>query len=104
MGQLDRVRTLLNLSTREDDNLINEYLEQAKFDILNRRYPFEIPTKEDGSFVDLEPKYLTLQVELAIIKYNMQGVEGQTEHSENGIRRVYSNKLLSSVVPLCKSI
>lgn len=104
MEQLDRVKRQLHISCRDEDDLIKDYLEQAKFDILNRRYPFGIPLKEDGSVIDLELRYHTLQVELAIIKYNMQGVEGQSEHTENGIKRVYANTLLSSVVPLCKSI
>lgn len=104
MEQLERVKLQLHISCRDEDDLIKEFLEQAKFDILNRRYPFGIPLKDDGTTIDLENRYLSLQVELAIIKYNMQGVEGQSEHSENGIKRVYSNRLLSAVVPLCKSI
>lgn len=93
MSQLERVKVRLKITGNSEDILIQEFLDSAKSDIMNRRYPYGTTETE------LESQYLTLQVELAIIKYNMMGVEGQATHSENGISRTYSNKLMDAVVP-----
>lgn len=100
MGQLDRVKIRLNIPSAvvTKDALLEELLESVKQDILNRRYPFGT----DNTV--LEPQYLTLQVDLAVIKYNMLGVEGQDSHSENGIVRHYQNTLLNAVVPFVKAL
>jgi len=98
MSQLENVKLILGIGQIDtsQDALIDYYLDVAKQDILNVRYPFGTDS------VSLESRYLPLQVELAVIKYSMRGVEGQTEHEENGIRRKYNNILLSSVVPFVK--
>lgn len=98
MSQLENVKLIIGIGQIDtsQDALIDYYLEVAKQDILNIRYPF------GADSVNLESRYLPLQVELAVIKYSMRGVEGQTEHEENGIRRKYNSVLLSSVVPFVK--
>lgn len=97
-SQLERVKIHLGIADADitKDDLLEELLDSSKADILNRRYPFGYTSNT------LEPRYFTLQVELAVIKYNMLGAEGQTAHSENGIQRTYNNKLLEQVVPLAK--
>jgi hypothetical protein len=90
----------LKLRIPENDNELElvDVLESAKAVILSRRYPFgEQPT-------ELEPKYLDLQVRIAVEMYNKRGVEGQTSHSENGVSRNYSSasvskELLSEITP-----
>ena len=101
MTQLNRVKIRLGILEADTtkDALLEEYLVSAEADIMNKRYPFGIP--EDTV---LETQYYNIQVELAIIKYNQQGVEGQTGHSENGIDRSYGNTLLDKVVPFCKAL
>jgi hypothetical protein len=96
-NQLERVKIRLGIPDADisKDDLLDEFLESAKQDILLRRYPF-------GGNTILEPQYINLQVDLAVIRYNMQGVEGQASHSENGINRQYDNKLLSQIIPLAK--
>lgn len=104
MTQLERLKIRLSSEFPDtcdssQNTLLQELLESARLDILSRRFPYgyEWTTK-------LEPQYYNLQVELAIIKYNMQGVEGQSSHEESGISRVYKNTLLSQVIPKAKSI
>jgi hypothetical protein len=114
MTQLQRVKIRLGILTADTtkDDLIEEYLLSAEADIMNKRFPFgltKIVIDEDtGEETEvqrtLELQYYNLQVELAVVKYNEQGVEGQTDHSENGINRSYGNKLLDQVVPFCKAL
>lgn len=102
MEQLEKLRKILGIENTDEDALLIEYLNIAKVDILNKRYPMGYPKDP----IELEPRYLTLQVDLAVVRYNMRGVEGQTQHSENGIGRHYTpyENLLRSVVPLAKCL
>lgn len=56
----------------------------------------------------VEPKYLNLQVAIAVEKFNKRGAEGQIGHSENGINRSYSTSdispdLLGRITPIVKT-
>ena len=68
--------------------------------ILNKLYPF------DWDKQDLPTKYDQLQIELAIVLYNMKGVEGQSAHSENGVSRTYRSEgeILGEVIPMAGSV
>lgn len=63
---------------------------------------------DDGR--DVEPRYRGLQVELAVAAYNKRGAEGQSSHTEIGIRRVYGNsdiypkELLRRVTPRIRGV
>ncbi len=98
MSQLENIRLILGIGVTDitQNNLLSYILETTKQDILNRRFPFGTDNLE------LEPQYLPLQVELAVIKYNMRGVEGQSSHEENGISRAYHNTLINAVIPFGK--
>lgn len=97
MLQIDR----LKIRTKEtDEPLLNELLETAKNVILARRFPFGAQPTE------LEPRYLDLQVRIALDIYNKQGAEGEKSHTENGVTRTYgaenvSTDLLGEIVPMC---
>jgi hypothetical protein len=99
MAQLDRLKTMLQISGNGEDGLLQELLESAKYAILSRRYPFGgIPDEFDNRYSDL-------QVRIAMHLYNKIGIEGQTGHSENGISRSFEEgdipeSLLGQVVPL----
>ena len=73
-------------------------LDTAAAAINARRYPFEdFP-------VELESRYLDLQLRIAADLWAKSGAEGETAHSENGISRTWSNawiseELLSEVTP-----
>ena len=87
MTQLERLK--LRIPENNNDLELEDVLESAQAIILSRRYPFgEQPT-------ELEPKFLDLQIRIAVEMYNKRGVEGQTSHSENGVSRGYSSASVS---------
>lgn len=96
MKQLSKLKHRLNIVSNEKDELLNDFLDSAKNEIMARRYPF-------GDFPEgLDIRYASLQLEIAIVMYNKQGAEGQTSHSENGVNRSYEDYgyLLKDVTPL----
>ena len=87
MTQLERLK--IRIPENKNDIELEDILESAKAVILSRRFPFgEQPT-------ELEPKYMDLQIRIAVEMYNKRGVEGQTSHSENGVSRSYSSASVS---------
>lgn len=87
MTQLERLK--IRIPEEVNDVELEDILESAKAVILSRRFPFgEQPT-------ELEPKYMDLQIRIAVEMYNKRGVEGQTSHSENGVSRSYSSASVS---------
>jgi hypothetical protein len=87
MTQLERLK--LRIPENKNDLELEDVLESAKAVILSRRYPFGTQPTE------LEPKYMDLQIRIAVEMYNKRGVEGQTSHSENGVSRSYSSASVS---------
>ena len=103
--QLERLKIQLEIKDNEQDALLLDLLESAKFAILSRRYPFDdFPMNDTGELI-LEPRYYDLQVRIAVHLYNKMGAEGQIAHSENGISRTWESgdipeSLLNQVTPL----
>ena len=64
-----------------DSNLLSIYLRQATQKILNHRFPF------GTTLVDVEPRFEQDLLELTIVLFNQRGAEGQSIHSENGVKR-----------------
>ena len=98
--QLMKLRNRLKLTSNNEDELLKDFLDTAKDEIMARRYPF-------GDFPDgLDIRYANLQIEIAMVMYNKQGAEGQKGHSENGVSRSYEDYgyLLADVVPLVGGI
>lgn len=80
MSQLEKLKLKLgySLTDTSEDDLLQMYLDDANDYISSQTHLDAIPTA-----------LLTTQVELAIIYYNKQGIEGQTAHSEGGISRSF---------------
>lgn len=78
LAQLDQLKLKLDISDADKDALLQEYLDDAQEFILDTTHLDAVPEK-----------LLRTQVELAIIYYNKQGIEGQTAHSEGGISRTF---------------
>lgn len=96
MTQLAKLKSRIpEITDTSKDALLNGLLDDAKSAILSRRYPF------DTTVTELPIQYSSLQVRLALVYYNKMGAEGQSEHSENGIKRSYhdDDTLLKDVVP-----
>ena len=99
MNQLQLLKKLIgvDLLNEASDDLLNFYLDNAKDIICEIRNSDEVETK-----------YLTTQVKIAVEVYNKQGAEGQLQHSENGINRIYekgdiSSSLLGQITPMIRT-
>ena len=84
-------------NVQESDEVLDFYLENAKDIICDLRDSNEV-----------EAKYLTVQVKMAIELYNKRGAEGEIAHSENGINRSYekadiSDSLMNQITPMVKT-
>ena len=84
----------------EDYDVLFTYLELAGNAIISRAYPYDSGDVER----EVPQKYQHLQIEIALYMLNKRGAEGQTEHSENNIRRSYGSAdipddMLSRIVP-----
>lgn len=82
MTQLEKLKLKLgmNIPDTSKDDVLQVYLDDASEYILSQTHLETIPTT-----------LLSTQVELAIIYYNKQGIEGQTAHSEGGISRSFED-------------
>lgn len=83
--------------------LIDVYLNDAKWAILRRLYPFGLPDN-----ADVPPIYEMLQCKLAARYILKRGAEGEAIHIENGIHRDYDTvndeDLLMEVTPYAKVV
>ena len=98
--QLDKLKIRLSIKGQEENDLLRDFLDSAKHEILARRYPF-------GDYPEgLDIRYADLQLRIAVVMYNKQGAEGQKSHSENGVSRSYEDYdfLLAEVVPMVGGI
>lgn len=99
-SQLLKLKNRLNIIGNEEDTLLLNFLDSAKYEIMARRYPYGDFPKE------LDIRYADLQLRIAVVMYNKQGAEGQKSHSENGVSRSYEDYgyLLAEVVPMVGGI
>ena len=76
-----------------DDNTCQTYLDLAISKILTHRFPY------GTNLVDVEPRFEYQMIELAIVKYNQQGVEGEETHNESSVHRKYrtEEQILASI-------
>lgn len=101
--RLAMLKVMVNSRFSTEDAMLNAYLQVAKDKILAIAYPYG--TRPD----DVPEKYHTLQVEVATYMVNKRGADYQTQHSENGITRVYEaadvpDSMLKRIVPFCGGI
>lgn len=95
MTQMEIMQMKLPDASEEDIEIL---LDIAKSVIINKRFPFG-----DGS-EELEPRYRSLQIRIALEIDSKSGAEGQLSHSENGVSRTYSSagvspELLNEITP-----
>lgn len=84
-------------------DIANVYLSLADTKILSRLYPFGY---DADAIVPTE--YEMDSIELASRLYLRRGGEGEIQHSENGVARIYKSvddeDILSRLVPIAKVI
>jgi hypothetical protein len=98
-----RIKGLISPDTA-DDELLVFLLEQSEGIVLNRRYPFGVPEN-----TVVPAMYEHIQIQIAVELYSKMGAEGQTQHDENGIKRVFeaadvSPALLRKILPMVGSV
>lgn len=76
--QLDKVKISLGIKDELQDEEILLLVEDAENDVLIWTNRTTLPTA-----------LLSVVRQIAIIRYNMQGIEGQTSHSEGGVSRSF---------------
>lgn len=96
MSQLNLLKELLG-NPQVSDLVLEFYLDNAKSIICDIR-----------NSTDVESKYLTIQVKMAIEMFSKRGAEGQISHTENGISRMYekadiSPSLITQITPFAKT-
>lgn len=95
--QLTKLKTRLDNPDVEDELLIL-LLDEASEIICEIRNSDKVETK-----------YLGTQVRIAIELFNKMGVEGQTTHDENGMKRNYergdvSDSLIRKITPMIRTL
>ena len=101
--KLEKLRVLIS-PDNADIGLLSLLLSQAEGIVLNKRYPYGQP---EGATVPTAYEHIQLQI--AVELFAKMGAEGQLQHKENGIDRVYeaadvSPSLLKRIIPICGSV
>ena len=96
MTQLSLLKELLG-SPQVSDAVLQFYLDNARDIICDIRNSTEV-----------ESKYSTIQVKMAVEMFSKRGAEGQISHTENGISRMYekadiSPSLIMQITPMAKT-
>lgn len=76
MLQLEKLKIMLGIQDVAQDELLTQLLESAETDVLALTNRQTLPAG-----------LLDTQIQLATIKYNRLGAEGEQSHSEGGISR-----------------
>lgn len=78
--QLKKLRIQLGIKGLEQDDLLQLMLEDVEADLLTWTNRTELPASLES-----------ICRQIAVIRYNKQGVEGQSSHSEGGISRSFED-------------
>ena len=100
--KITRVKALLNNDPTATDELVSVFLDDAKSEILNVRYPFGIPEIVS----DVPSQYEYSQCKLAARYFARMGADGEQIHNEDGVHRHYGSvddiDILEKIVPIAK--
>ncbi len=82
MSQLEKLKLMLGIKPEDDsqDDAMELMLEDAESDILTWTNRVELPASLESA-----------QRQLVVVRYNKQGAEGETAHSEGGISRSFED-------------
>lgn len=100
---MDKNKIIENLMTYLGENNIETVsllVDLACQNVVNRRYPFGYTDEQAQAAIS---QYSNAVFRAVVYAYNMQGAEGQSSHSENGISRTFidEDKLYTEIVPMC---
>lgn len=99
MTPAEKRAMLATMTEVDDEEILSTYLKLAEGVVLRRCYPF------DQNAVVMPECYETAQLEIACYFIDKRGAEGETEHSENGMIRMYEDgdvppTLLRRIIPM----
>lgn len=80
MNQLVKLKIQLGIKDDAQDGLLQLSLEDIEADILTWTNRVTLPSTLES-----------VQRQIAVIRYNKQGIEGQSSHSEGGISRSFED-------------
>ncbi|MBD2861603.1 phage head-tail connector protein [Paenibacillus oceani] len=78
MTQLEKLKIMLGIKDGNQDGELQLLLDDVSADLLTWTNRSTLPAALEST-----------QRQIAVIRYNMQGVEGQTAHSEGGTSRSF---------------
>ena len=88
--KLAQIKLILGESgSLPSDAVLNGYIGLAKQAILNRMYGDIGGVPDDVT--NVPTKYEVTQIYAVVAGYTHAGAEGETQHNENGINRVFNN-------------
>ena len=98
MTDSEKITSLASMTEETNEGVLSTYLMLAKEAIMQYAFPMSERPEEMPS------QYDALQLEIAAYKLNKRGAEGETDHSENGVKRSYESgdiprALLRRIVP-----
>lgn len=105
MDNIERLKIRIPQATEAE---LEDVLETAKDTILSRCFvSIAKATAEEKAKMLEEHNEKVLKV--AVIIYNMRGIEGQISHSENGISRSFAENeglkpILEQIIPRCNIV
>lgn len=99
--KLTMVKTLLEVSGEAEDARIKVYLTAAEKEILSWRYSLS-----SQKVTAVPEEYEMTQVFAVVAGYSQSGAEMQTQHSENGVSRIFCyadmiQYIRANVIPYC---
>lgn len=86
--KLTSVKSVLGITGTDEDTSLSAYLALAEAEILAWLYSGNTP----DDVTDVPTRYEVTQIMGVVAGFNMQGVEGQISHSENGISRSWKHE------------
>lgn len=92
--------TSLVFNHNEENFILDELIVKAKQDIIAyRHYPSDWTQEQIDE--DIEMKYHSLMIDLVLFDYSIEGMDYETNHSENGVNRTFVKRetILGKVVP-----
>lgn len=102
VGDLTDIVAMVKATLNDDryDEIIPLYTRIAAVFVINRLYPMD----KTRTWADVPARYAANVVMIAVHLINKRGAEGETQHEENGTKRVYSSSeipagMLSDIVP-----
>ena len=81
--KLQMIKNLLGITHSDEDTILQTYLTMAEKEIITWYYG------ANTDVTTVPSKFEMIQVQAVVIGFNLNGAEGQTTHTENGIGRAF---------------